>query len=83
MTDHGPGIPTEMQEQIFERYHRLEHGDQITSEGWGLGLYFARSLTQAQGGELTVESPVHASSKAPGATFILNLPITSEVPEDD
>ncbi len=83
MTDHGPGIPPEMQEKIFERFQRLEHVDQITSEGWGLGLYFARSLTQAQGGELSVKSPVHASTEAPGAAFILKLPITSEVPEDD
>jgi len=81
ITDHGPGIPAEMQNQIFKRFQRLERGDRIRTEGWGLGLYFAKYLTEAQGGQLKVQSPIY-DEEAPGAAFTLTLPITREVPED-
>ena len=82
VTDYGSGIPTEMQEQIFERFHRLERGDRIETKGWGLGLYFAKALTKAQGGRIRVKSPVHDQSETPGTAFTLSIPITDEVPED-
>ena len=48
----GPGIATELQERLFERFFRAEH----TSEksGHGLGLSLARELARAHGGEITV-----------------------------
>jgi signal transduction histidine kinase len=81
ITDHGPGIPVEMQNQIFKRFQRIEHGDEINTEGWGLGLYFAKYLTEAQGGQLTIQSPIYDEGP-PGAAFTLTLPITRDVPED-
>jgi signal transduction histidine kinase len=82
ITDHGSGIPKEMQSKIFERFQRLERGDRISSQGWGLGLYFAKALTEAQGGYLTVRSPVRQQKTNPGAAFTLTIPIADEVPED-
>jgi len=67
--------------KIFKRFQRLERGDRIRTEGWGLGLYFAKYLTEAQGGQLKVQSPIY-DEEAPGAAFTLTLPITREVPED-
>lgn len=82
ITDYGLGIPAAFHEKIFDRFYRQERGDQISSQGWGLGLYFARVLTEAQGGCLTLTSPVHDNAQMPGARFTLTLPLTEEVPDD-
>lgn len=82
VSDHGAGIPIEMQDKIFERFTRLERGDRIATKGWGLGLYFVKALTEAMGGQISVRSPVHNSPETPGTAFTLTIPITAEVPED-
>lgn len=80
--DYGSGIPVEMQGKIFDRFIRLERGDRISTQGWGLGLYFVKALTEAQGGQITVKSPVNEFHKHPGTAFTLAIPITAEVPKD-
>ncbi|MBL7163664.1 MAG: hypothetical protein ISS57_13780 [Anaerolineales bacterium] len=82
ISDHGPGIPPAGQDKLFERFHRLVRGDRLSTQGWGLGLYFARMLAEAQGGQVKVQSPVHAAPDSPGTAFTLTLPITRDVPED-
>ena len=52
--DEGPGIAAEDHERIFERFERLDTTK--TQAGTGLGLYIAKQLAVAMGGELTVES---------------------------
>ncbi len=49
--DRGPGIAPEQVEHIFERYRRGETHT-TTPAGTGLGLYVARQIIQAHGGEL-------------------------------
>lgn len=82
VTDYGAGIPTAMQSRIFERFQRLESGDRITTKGWGLGLYFAKALAEAQGCTLSVRSPAHEDGEYPGSTFILTVPLANEIPAD-
>jgi signal transduction histidine kinase len=82
VTDFGPGIPASQQEIVFNRFERLNENDKELRQGWGLGLYFARTLTEAQGGCLTLVSPVHSDSDQPGTRFTITLPLTKEVPED-
>jgi signal transduction histidine kinase len=82
VTDHGPGIPRDQQVQVFERFYRRPESDLATGEGWGLGLYLARALAQAQGGYLDIASPVFDSIAGPGTRFTLTLPVTAEVPDD-
>lgn len=67
VVDRGPGIPAPDRERIFERFHRL--GDPMTraTRGTGLGLYIARQLARALGGDLVVEGD------GPGSTFTLTL----------
>ena len=66
--DTGPGIPQEMQAHIFEPF--VQATDDIKhSQGTGLGLPISRSLVQAHGGELWVES-----SMGEGTTFFFTLP---------
>ena len=73
VTDRGPGIPENETERIFERFKRL--GDHMTRSqgGTGLGLYIARQLARAIGGELSVKSDA-----GQGATFTLRLTATTE-----
>ena len=80
--DRGPGIPEEMQDQVFKRFLRLETGEKISSKGWGLGLFFAQALADAQDCSLTLVSPAHENEEHPGSSFILTIPIDVEEPED-
>lgn len=82
VTDFGPGVPPAYQETIFDRFRRRQEGDRLVHRGWGLGLYFARKLTEAQNGRLTLVSPVHDDPDVPGSRFIITLPLTEEVPEN-
>jgi two-component system sensor histidine kinase KdpD len=68
VTDRGPGIATDSQERIFERFERLE--ETRTQTGTGLGLYITRRLARAMGGDVSVSSVPGA-----GSTFLLRLPV--------
>ncbi|MBV8720113.1 MAG: PAS domain-containing sensor histidine kinase [Chloroflexi bacterium] len=65
VADSGPGIVPADRERIFRKFERLN--DQ--GAGAGLGLTLARAATEAQGGEIWVES-----SSLGGACFIICLP---------
>jgi signal transduction histidine kinase len=69
--DTGPGIPREQHALIFERFGRANVG--LGKPGTGLGLFIARSIAEAHGGQLTVES-----APGDGATFTLELPVLAE-----
>ncbi len=76
--DHGPGHPAEYQQHIFERFGRgRAHHGESAPPGWGLGLYFARKLIQAQRGSINVNSPIWQDDKAPGAEFYLLVPVAT------
>jgi len=70
ISDTGPGIPQEQLPQLFGKYQRLAPAAQ--TEGTGLGLFIAKSMIDAHGGRVSVESsPEH------GATFVVSLPLAS------
>lgn len=83
ITDYGPGIPADVQGKIFERFFRYESPSHASTSGWGLGLYFAKILTEMQAGSLTLQSPVHQDMQTPGVQFILALPISEDSDNDD
>lgn len=70
VADDGPGIRPEDQEEIFDPFHRLDGQENREVYGHGLGLYFARKLVEAQGGEIWVES-----DPGQGSCFMLTLPV--------
>lgn len=70
--DRGPGIPPEQVEHIFERYRRGET-DTATPAGTGLGLYVARQIIQAHGGDLWL-----AENTSTGCKFALTLPANGQ-----
>jgi signal transduction histidine kinase len=58
--DFGEGIPAEKLEHVFDRFYR---GDETsTIPGFGLGLPIARTLVEAQGGEIIMESEIGKGS---------------------
>ena len=75
--DHGPGIPEDKLEAIFERFERLDDPQRMQTGGIGLGLYISRHLTEAMGGTLTV-----ASTRGVGTTFTLALPLADTTTMD-
>lgn len=81
VADYGAGIPAEIQEKIFERFERGQSGESAPP-GWGLGLYFAKKLTEALGGRLTLRSPCWAERETPGSAFAVTLPVAADAPEE-
>jgi len=66
--DDGPGIPADLQPNVFKRFTRGDASRTRDSGGSGLGLSLAQSITEAHGGAITVASE-------PGSTsFTLALP---------
>lgn len=53
VSDSGPGIPTEVREQVFERFYR-HAGTQ--ADGSGLGLSIAREIVRCHGGTIAIEA---------------------------
>lgn len=72
--DCGDGIPTDKAESIFQKFSRFADG----VAGTGLGLYIARGLARAHGGDLLLRD-----SSENGCTFLLMLPIHEDVTAED
>jgi len=66
VADQGKGIAAEDHARIFEKFGRVDPSE---PGGSGLGLYIARRLSRAMGGDITVDS-----APGQGARFVLTLP---------
>jgi len=67
--DHGPGIPEDDRERIFDAFERGSNA----GPGSGLGLAIARGFAEANGGRVWLEP---RAQSAAGATFVLELQVT-------
>ncbi|MGV8074190.1 MAG: ATP-binding protein [Syntrophobacteraceae bacterium] len=72
VTDSGPGIPQEEQGLVFHKYYRAS-GVRNQVDGVGLGLSISKSIVEAHGGSVWVESEV-----GQGSTFGFTIPIAPE-----
>lgn len=72
--DHGLGIPPDQIPLLFKRFVRLQRDLTSNVSGNGLGLYLSRTLAEAMGGTLWVES---SGIEGEGSTFHLWLPAPS------
>ncbi len=70
--DTGMGIPPEDQARIFQRFYRSAEARSRGEGGVGLGLCIARSIAEAHGGRIEVES-----ATGRGSTFTVLLPTQS------
>jgi two-component system CheB/CheR fusion protein len=69
VTDTGIGIEPEVMERIFNRFEQGDRSFQRRFGGLGLGLTISRSLAEAHGGTLSVES----EGRDHGASFLLTI----------
>ncbi|MEN9825795.1 MAG: hypothetical protein RI953_1540 [Pseudomonadota bacterium] len=56
INDDGVGIEKEALSKIFDKFYRAEGTSRIRVQGSGLGLFIARSVAEAHGGNLSVTS---------------------------
>jgi two-component system phosphate regulon sensor histidine kinase PhoR len=69
--DSGLGIEEKHLGRLFERFYRVDTGRSRELGGTGLGLSIVKHLSEAMGGDVTVESAVGKGTK-----FIVTLPAT-------
>jgi signal transduction histidine kinase len=69
--DTGVGIPPESLDKLFQRFYRVP-GTENVVRGTGLGLNIAKSLVEAHGGRIDVESTV-----GEGTAFKVTLPLAA------
>ncbi|KVF76484.1 hypothetical protein WS75_12060 [Burkholderia sp. FL-7-2-10-S1-D7] len=69
VSDCGPGISIEAQQDLFEPFRRLRSGMPSCPPGVGLGLAFVKTVAQRHGGTIEL-----LSRPRKGCTFILTLP---------
>jgi signal transduction histidine kinase len=78
--DTGPGIDPEHLPHIFERFYRADSSRHQEQNESGLGLAIARSIVEAHGGNITVQSTL-----GEGTTISMVFPVVAEIhtPVDD
>lgn len=72
VADQGRGIPTQFLEVIFQRFQQVESTDRTEKRGVGLGLAICKSIVEAHGGTIGVES-----EPGKGSTFWFTVPKSS------
>ncbi len=75
--DHGPGLSSEAQAHLWERFYRTAQGkaQRGALSGMGLGLYICRTLVTLHHGQVGVQS-----EPGQGSTFWFTLPLAPDDP---
>jgi two-component system sensor histidine kinase ChvG len=69
--DEGPGVPPDVREEIFNRFHSLRPDNEAFGKHSGLGLAIARTIIEGHGGRIKVQD---REAGAQGACFLIRLP---------
>lgn len=68
VSDNGTGIPHDCQAHVFDKFYRIPAGNVQKVRGYGIGLFFARTIVEKHGGSISVES-----TPGKGSTFRITL----------
>lgn len=66
--DAGPGVPDDLQKDIFKKFFRIENEETRSQKGTGLGLFIAAEFTKLNGGKLN-----YYPNKPTGSVFEITL----------
>lgn len=73
VSDNGIGIKKEDIRMIFDKFFRVSTGNVHDVKGFGLGLYYVKTIIESHGGRIQVKSQIGV-----GTTFTINLPLTKK-----
>ncbi len=70
VADQGPGVPSHLQNKIFERFYQVDDPSFPSATGTGIGLAVVKEFMKLMGGSVSVENVVPH-----GAQFRIALPL--------
>jgi signal transduction histidine kinase len=76
--DNGVGISIENQQQVFNMLYRVPTGNIYTVKGFGIGLYYVKTIVEAHGGHIILKSELNKGSR-----FDVYLPFVSKSSKDN
>ncbi len=69
VADHGPGIPEEKRESVFEKFSQVGTGSEGERKGSGLGLAICKTIVEAHGGRIGIDE-----NEGGGSVFWFTVP---------
>jgi two-component system phosphate regulon sensor histidine kinase PhoR len=72
--DNGIGIPKESFKFLFDKFYRVNTGNVHNVKGFGLGLYYVKSICRAHGWDIWVDSEI-----GKGTSFDIIIPLQNKV----
>jgi len=74
ITDNGKGIAKEHQKYLFDKFYRVPTGNLHDVKGFGLGLFYVKSVIEQMKGEVSVTSQLNK-----GSSFTITLPLNKNI----
>jgi two-component system, OmpR family, phosphate regulon sensor histidine kinase PhoR len=76
--DRGVGISLENQQQVFKKLYRVPTGNLYNQKGFGIGLYYVKTIIEAHGGHINIKSELNKGSR-----FDVFLPFDHKPAKED